>query len=172
MRKHSTLTVVKGSILYQENSFFCCCCLIKTNKQIYSLTVLESRVLKPVCEHGHIFFSFWCLPVIIGIHWFAFMCVYSFVSDFLTLQTVCSLAGSSVHRILQARILEWVVIPFSRGSSQPRDWNLGLLHDRQILSYLSYQGSPQIFSIHHRAYHKINRRSKNWGLREESSHMR
>ena len=32
-----------------------------------------------------------------------------------------SLLGSSVHGLLQARILEWVVIPFSRGSSQPRD---------------------------------------------------
>ena len=31
------------------------------------------------------------------------------------------LPGSSVHGILQARILEWVAIPFSRGSSQPRD---------------------------------------------------
>ena len=30
--------------------------------------------------------------------------------------------GSSVHGILQARILEWVAISFSRGSSQPRDW--------------------------------------------------
>ena len=29
--------------------------------------------------------------------------------------------GSSVHRILQARILEWVAIPFSRGFSLPRD---------------------------------------------------
>ena len=29
----------------------------------------------------------------------------------------CSPPGSSVHGILQARILEWVVIPFSRGSS-------------------------------------------------------
>ena len=28
----------------------------------------------------------------------------------------------TVHGILQARILEWVVYPFSRGSSQPRDW--------------------------------------------------
>ena len=36
----------------------------------------------------------------------------------------CSLPGSSVHRILQARILEWVSIPFSRGSSGPRDWTL------------------------------------------------
>ena len=29
--------------------------------------------------------------------------------------------GSSVHGILQPRILEWAAIPFSRGSSQPRD---------------------------------------------------
>ena len=34
----------------------------------------------------------------------------------------CSLPGSSVHGILQARILEWVAIPFSRGSSWPRGW--------------------------------------------------
>ena len=34
----------------------------------------------------------------------------------------CSPPGYSVHGILQTRILEWVAIPFSRGSSQPRDW--------------------------------------------------
>ena len=33
----------------------------------------------------------------------------------------CSLPGSSAHGILQARILEWVAMPFSRGSSRPRD---------------------------------------------------
>ena len=33
----------------------------------------------------------------------------------------CSLPDSSVHGISQARILEWVPIPFSRGSSLPRD---------------------------------------------------
>ena len=33
-----------------------------------------------------------------------------------------SLPGSSLHGILQASILEWVAIPFSRGSPQPRDW--------------------------------------------------
>ena len=33
----------------------------------------------------------------------------------------CSLPGFSVRGILQARILEWVTISFSRGSSQPRD---------------------------------------------------
>ena len=34
----------------------------------------------------------------------------------------CSLPGSSLHGILQTRVLEWVAISFSRGSSQPRDW--------------------------------------------------
>ena len=34
----------------------------------------------------------------------------------------CSLRGSSVHGISQARILEWVAISFSRGSSWPRSW--------------------------------------------------
>ena len=34
----------------------------------------------------------------------------------------CSPPGSSVHRIFQARILEWVTISFSRDSSQPGDW--------------------------------------------------
>ena len=35
----------------------------------------------------------------------------------------CSLPGSSVHGILQKRILEWVAVPFSRASSQLMDWN-------------------------------------------------
>ena len=33
----------------------------------------------------------------------------------------CGLPGSPVHGIYQARILEWVAFPFSRGSSQPKD---------------------------------------------------
>ena len=35
----------------------------------------------------------------------------------------CIQPGSSVHGILQARILEWIATPFSRGPSQPRDRN-------------------------------------------------
>ena len=34
----------------------------------------------------------------------------------------CSLPCSSIHGIFQARVLEWVAIAFSRGSSRPRDW--------------------------------------------------
>ena len=40
----------------------------------------------------------------------------------------CSPLGSSVHGILQAKILEWVAIPSSRGSSRPRGSNPCLLH--------------------------------------------
>ena len=53
----------------------------------------------------------------------------------------CSLPGSSVHGILQARILEWVAIPFSRGSSPY------LLHCRQALYPLSHLGSPSSGSL-------------------------
>ena len=49
-----------------------------------------------------------------------------------------SLPGSSIHGIFQARILEWVIISFSRRSSCPRDWTL---HCRQMLYFLSHQGS-------------------------------
>ena len=35
----------------------------------------------------------------------------------------CSLPGSSVHGIFQARVMEWVAISFSRGPSWPREWN-------------------------------------------------
>ena len=98
----------------------------------------------------------------------------------------CSPPGSSIHGILQARILEWVAISFSRGCSRPRDrtWspaleadaltseppgkpkstgvgglsllqqiflnqesNWGLLHCREILYQLSYQGSPKRYTI-------------------------
>ena len=49
--------------------------------------------------------------------------------------------GSSVHGTLQARILEWVAILFSRGSSL--FWRSNpLLHCRQILYSLRQQGSP------------------------------
>ena len=45
----------------------------------------------------------------------------SHVPHFVTPWTVCSPPGSSVHGILQARILEWIAISSSRGSSPPRN---------------------------------------------------
>ena len=49
-----------------------------------------------------------------------------------------NLPGSSVHGILQARILEWVAIPFSRGSSHPKDWTWVSCTGRWILYHLSH----------------------------------
>ena len=45
----------------------------------------------------------------------------------------CSPPGSSVHGISQARLLEWVAISFSRGSSRPRDQTWVSWVGRQIL---------------------------------------
>ena len=51
----------------------------------------------------------------------------------------CSPSSFYVHGILQARVLEWLAIPFSRVSSQATDWSL--VSCRQILYHLSHQGS-------------------------------
>ena len=56
----------------------------------------------------------------------------------------CSLPGASVHGTLQTRILEWVAIPFSRGSSQPKDQTHVSCIARQILYHLSHQRNPQL----------------------------
>ena len=52
--------------------------------------------------------------------------------------------GSSVHGILQARILELGSHSFLQGIFPIQGWNLGLLHCGQILCHLSRQGSPRI----------------------------
>ena len=98
-------------------------------------------------------------------------------STILAWRILCNPMDYIVHGILQAKILEWMAFPFSRGSSQPRDWtqvshialpaepqgkpenigvsslsllqgifltqvlSRGLLHCRQILYQLSYQGN-------------------------------
>ena len=52
----------------------------------------------------------------------------------------------TVHGILQARILEWVAFPFSRGIFPTQGLNPGLVHCRWILSQLSHKGSPRILN--------------------------
>ena len=75
------------------------------------------------------------------------VCVCSVTKLYLTLCSLmdCSLPGSSIHGILQARILGWVAISYSRGSSLLQgifqERNLHLLHwqaDNLSLSHLSF----------------------------------
>ena len=54
----------------------------------------------------------------------------------------CSLSGSSIHGIFQARVLEWVAISFSRRSSQPRDRTEVSCIVGRCFYCRSHQGSP------------------------------
>ena len=65
----------------------------------------------------------------------------------------CSPSGSTVHIILQARILEWVAISFSKGSSWTRDWTLVCFVScmgRRVLNHWSTKEVPAsvIFKQH------------------------
>jgi len=51
----------------------------------------------------------------------------------------CSPPGSSIHGTLQARILQWVAIPFSKGIFPIQGSNPDLLHHKQILYHLSHR---------------------------------
>ena len=70
------------------------------------------------------------------VKWKSLSCVWLLATPW----TVAHQAPLSME-ILQARILEWVAISFSRGSSWLRD-RTQVLHCRQILYCLNYQGSP------------------------------
>ena len=62
----------------------------------------------------------------------------------------CSLPDSSVHGILQARILEWVAMPSSRGSSWPRDWtwvSYIVINNEIIIQLTIMQGQIIILQI-------------------------
>ena len=60
----------------------------------------------------------------------------------------CSLQGSSIHGIFQARILEWVAISFSRGSSQPRDQTqVSHIAGRRFTIWAPFNGSSNLNSI-------------------------
>ena len=66
------------------------------------------------------------LKVVKMVNLMSCVCVRACVSRSVVYTTLCkpmdcSPPGSFVHGILQARILDWVNIPFSRGSSRPRD---------------------------------------------------
>ena len=98
----------------------------------------------------------------------------SVVSNYLWPHRDCSLLGSPVQGIIQARILEWVAISYSRGSSQPKNQNHfpSLLHwQAGSLYHLNHLGSPcqeGVFKSHggktttHRYYQVFFLSSPEW----------
>ena len=78
----------------------------------------------------------------------------------------CSPPGSSVHGILQARLLEWVIMPSSRGSTWSRDWtrvSLCLLHWQVGSLPLAPPGKP-IFIISSAVLDFTNHLYSSWYL--------
>ena len=85
-----------------------------------------------------------------------FVCACSVIQSCLTLRNArdCSPLDTSIHGIFQARILEWVAIFYSRGSSWPRNWtciSCDFCIGRQILHHwvtweaLQCNSQPQIY---------------------------
>ena len=72
-----------------------------------------------MCVYIHMIYNYnFCVYIYI------YMCICVLVVQFCPApcsHTDCSPPGSSVHGIFQTRILEWISIPFSKGSSQPRN---------------------------------------------------
>ena len=74
----------------------------------------------------------------------------------------CNPPGSFAHEIFQARILEWVAISFSRGSSPPRDPGSPALQADSILTEL--QGKPTIVwpQVNSRKGTQLHPSTENW----------
>ena len=106
--------------------------LTSLQSQLLSLPVLQIHkwdytagpllYLSSLVQHS-VFETHLCCAIIISLYLLiAVLCLclsFSRVRPFVTPWTVCSPPGFSVHEISQARILQWVAIPFSRGSVVP-----------------------------------------------------
>ena len=86
-------------------------------------------------------------------YWSKYMCVHNFDSESRSVvSNSCDPMDSAtpwtLHGILQARILEWVAFPFSRGSSQPRDWiQISHIAGRFFTSW-AIRGAQEYWSEH------------------------
>ena len=104
---------------------------IPTHTQIHTHTYTPSRTHNP-CTHAHT-----------HIHTYRCTHIHKQVKGTQLCLTLCDPMDYTIHGILQARILEWAAVLFSRGSSQPRN-GTQVSHCGQILYQLSHQGNPGI----------------------------
>ena len=122
-RKPEHWNIVTLNRIFLDYSFSALKCTSNLGRSKAELETL-SKYFSPSFVSIYIFTCHLSIPV----------CVYTYIhtdtSFLLVTQSCltlcnpmdCNPAGSSVHGILQARILEWIAVPFFRGSSWPWDW--------------------------------------------------
>ena len=125
-KNHSESVYVQSIVTYCYN---CICCVLL---QLYILLQL--------------FMFRWSCPTLVT---YCYNCVCCVLLQYVQLVLSnslhpmgCSLTCSSVHGILQAKILEWVVMPSSRGSSWSRDQTHVLLRWQEDSLPLRHLGRP------------------------------
>ena len=115
--------IVTLNRIFLDYSFSALKCMSDLGKSKAELETL-SKYFSPSFVSTYVFIYHLSTPV----HVYPYIHVgTSFLLVTQSCPTLCNLMdcnppGSSVHGILQARILEWIAIPFFRGSSWPRDW--------------------------------------------------
>ena len=109
-------------------------------------------VLKDVCVYIYTYI------------WDKFCCLLAKSCLTLCHPMACSLPGSSVHGFLQARILKWVAIPSSRGSSLPGDWTFISCIDRQIPYHWATREAHGTYISTHRYEMYLTGALWYWGL--------
>ena len=87
-------------------------CPLTRNQGTYHIEALHNAFITVKVRIGSV--SIWSTQIIVCVCVCVCVCVFSHIQ-------LCSPPDSSVHRILQARILEWVVISYSTWISWPRD---------------------------------------------------
>ena len=128
--------------------------LYRGEKEVGSATVNTPRLSLARKEES--FFFLWVSAIITGHEstpfWSPhFNCVSALVAQFclsLCHPMDCSLQSFSVHGISQARILEWLAIPLSRGSSHSRDQtHVSCIAGRFLMVWAS-KGSPTLIEVY------------------------
>ena len=128
--KFSAITVGETETCKPYLGHFCqvyFCARVNERRKIYIYIYIYIYIVSPNCSPQMLLCVY-------------FLCLHAkWLQSCLTLcnPVDCCPPGFSVHGILQARILEWVAVPSSRGSSQPRD--------RTCVSYISCTGRQVLY---------------------------
>ena len=136
---HTGIYLIRWSLLSVSELFRNSSRIPESVSQLFLLQFSFIVLLNCPCHSSRLLF----LGKVISRVSVLFMWKCSVTQSWLTLCNPmdCSPPGSSVHKISQARILEWVAISFSRGSSPSWDRTQVFSHCRQILYCLSHQES-------------------------------